>query len=413
MNLRMIKAPTLVAVIVVLTLFSDNARAGKVIHTFGGRDGCGPWGDLIADAAGNLYGTTLNGGGNPGQGVIFQLTPPVPPNTDWTENIVHRFAGKLDGAAPSGQLVVDGNGNLYGTTQAGGAFGLGTAWELAPQPGGGWTGTVLYSFFGVNGAQPVGGLVMDAGGNLYGTTLGGGANGGFGTVFELSPPPQPGLPWTETVLHSFTGGYDGNAPVGGVISDQTGNLYGTTQVGGAFNGGAVFQLSPPVAGGAWTLTVLHSFKAKPGVSAAPRASLTITAAGALIGTTSQGGPGQHGTVFGLRPPPVPGGPWGYQTLHSFQGFPDDGSDPESSLAVVGGRIYGTTMQGGAGAGTIFRLSRDAGPGMSLTETVLHSFSGGVDGSSPRAGMLFLDGSLYGTTSAGGNINCGTVFRLGN
>jgi uncharacterized repeat protein (TIGR03803 family) len=161
--------------------------------------------------------------------------------TPWYEKVLHSFNGG-DGANPAAGLIFDAAGNLYGTTTGGGTSGYGTVFELTPMGGGGWTETILYSFGnGTDGAIPYAGLIFDAAGNLYGTTFGGGPYGGAGTVFELTPTAGGG--WTETVLHSFNGG-DGANPVAGLIFDAAGNLYGTTTGGGTYGGGTAFELSP-------------------------------------------------------------------------------------------------------------------------------------------------------------------------
>jgi uncharacterized repeat protein (TIGR03803 family) len=225
-----------------------------VLYTFGSlaaSDGANPAGALIADAAGNLYGTTGFGGLTSsttpcgGCGTVFKLTPPATPGDAWTETQLHIF-NFTDGAGPFGALIADAVGSLYGTTTGGGANGFGTVFKLTPPAtaGGAWTEAVLYSFgaSGIDGAEPVGGLIADAAGNLYGTTNGGGANSGFGTVFQLAPPTAAGDLWTEAVLHNFTGS-DGAKPPAGLLADAAGNLYGTTQAGGGSNDGTVFQLS--------------------------------------------------------------------------------------------------------------------------------------------------------------------------
>ena len=163
------------------------------------------------------------------------------------ETVLHSFGSGTDGAGPRGNLIFDSAGNLYGTTQGGGTSSYGTVFELTPGADGGQTETVLYSFSGADGASPAAGLVFDAAGNLYGTTESGGASGA-GTVFELARPATAGEPWTETVLHDFGSGTDGTAPQSSLIFDAAGNLYGTTRSGGAFGGGTVFELTPDLAG---------------------------------------------------------------------------------------------------------------------------------------------------------------------
>lgn len=227
----------------------------RVLHNFGnGVDGASPWAGLIIDATGNLYGTTHDGG-TYGVGTVFELTPTG--GGGWTEKVLHSF-NFTDGGGPYGGLVMDAAGNLYGTTYAGGSGGWGTVFELTPTGGGGWTEKVLFSFGDIGGG-PYAGLIFDSAGNLYGTTIGGGTYG-YGRVFELTPTGGGG--WTEKVLHSFgiINATDGAGPYAGLIFDSAGNLYGTTYSGPVINGayvGTVFELQPT--GGGWRETVLYSF----------------------------------------------------------------------------------------------------------------------------------------------------------
>ncbi len=214
----------------------------KVLHNFGtGVGGLSPQSALISDAAGNLYGTTSEGG-TYGGGTAFELSPAA--GGGWTETVLHNFnQNGTDGAFPDAGLVFDAAGNLYGTTSAGGLYYDGTVFELSPAVGGGWTETMLHNFIdnGTDGVRPEAGLIFDAAGNLYGTTITGGTNycnGYFGnscgTVFQLSPTEGGG--WTETVLHNFIdNGTDGWQPYAGLIFDAAGNLYGTTILGGTYN----------------------------------------------------------------------------------------------------------------------------------------------------------------------------------
>ena len=293
------------------TVFELTPTAGgtwseKVLYSFknDGTDGINPKAGLIFDAAGNLYGTTSHGSPSH-QGTVFELTPAA--GGTWTEKVLHSFINDgMDGGIPeAGPLIFDAAGNLYGTTFTGGAYGSGTVFELTPAAGGTWTEKVLYSFNpfnGADGAAPYDGLIFDAAGNLYGTTEVGGTGGcgGYscGTVSELTP--AAGGTWTEKVLYRFQGGADGAVPVGGLIFDATGNLYGTACQGGAggcggYGCGSVFELTP-AAGGTWTENVLHSFSDTPD-GAGPEGGLVLDSAGNLYGTTDGGGPSGFGTVF--------------------------------------------------------------------------------------------------------------------
>ena len=308
------------------------------------------------------------------------------------EKVLHTFTGGNDGVYPFAELIADKKGNLYGSTVAGGAGGDGTVFELAPDG----TETVLYSFNGgSNGGQPQGGLIMDAKRNLYSTTFIGGTDD-YGTVFELAPD------GTETVLYSFTGGSDGANPSSRLIMDQNGNLYGTAVNGGADNDGTVFKLAPD-----GTQTVLHTFLGG-NDGAYPWAPLIADKKGKFYGTTCCGGASTQGTVFELSPE-------GKETvLYNFcaQENCADGGTPLAALLMDrSGNLYSTTSSGGAANdGTVFELAPDG------TETVLYSFcalANCVDGSTPNASYLIMDqkGNLYGTTTAGGKYGDGTVFEL--
>jgi uncharacterized repeat protein (TIGR03803 family) len=277
---------------------------------FGGADGDTPVAGLIRDPHGVFYGTT-QGGGNSGVGTVFALTPPARPKAKWTEQVLHRFAGPpKDGANPQSALLMDG-AKLYGTTVTGGPHDFGTVFELTRAGGTGWTEKLLYLFKGgTDGAFPMAGLIIDARGALYGTTLGGGNStcnaNGCGTVFKLSPPSAGGKLWTETVLYRFRGGTDGFGPLAGLLPGANRVLYGTTGFSGTgCECGTVFKLSPPAAGGKpWTETVLYRFRGGRD-GARPAAGLVADATGALYGTTQEGGTGCDdagcGTVFKVVP----------------------------------------------------------------------------------------------------------------
>jgi uncharacterized repeat protein (TIGR03803 family) len=326
--------------------------------------------------------------------------------------VLHRFRqANEDGRAPYGRLISDTAGNLYGTTELGGMSGGGTVFELTKPTGpSGWTETVLYNFTGgADGGQPYGGVIFDSLGNLYGTTNRGGASDA-GTVYQLAPPAEQGGSWTETVLYSFAGGTDGQNPEGDLTFDQAGNLYGTTTAGGSPGNGIVFELAP-AQGGTWSETVLHSFFHKEGVS--PRAAVLFDRHGSLSGTLANGGASGGGAVFRLDPPSTQGGRWTEKSLYRFSGHAD-GKGPLCTLVLFKGSLYGTTVIGGASkVGTIFQLTPPAHHGVPWTETVLHSFTCVSDGCYPWAGLTMdKKGAFYGTTQYGGlPTNGGTVFQL--
>jgi len=333
-----------IAITLVLAPAAGAASKYKVLHRFHGANGTNPYAGLILDAAGNLYGTTYYGGAS-GDGTVFKLAP----NQDgsWTESVLHSF-NRSDGWSPQAGLIFDAAGNLYGTTVVGGASSDGTVFKLAPNQDGSWTESVLHSFNGSDGWVPYAGLIFDAAGNLYGTTVEGGDTN-VGTVFKLAPN-QDGS-WTESVLHSFNG-RNGQYPYAGLIFDAAGNLYGTTYGGGASADGTVFELAPNQ-DGSWTESMLHSFHGSDGER--PRAGLIFDAAGNLYGTTAGGGGASgYGTVFKLAP--NQDGSWAYSLTHVFQGTP--ARNPHGGLVLgSAGTLYGTTQSCTSGCkGVVYQIT---------------------------------------------------------
>ena len=372
------------------------AQTETVLYSFCAQTGCpdgsNPRADLVMDTVGNLYGTTLYGGTS-GVGTVFELSP------SGTETVRHSFAARhTDGHYPYAGLLMDTTGNLYATAQSGGAKGLGTVFKLSPNG----NETLLYSFCVLaacaDGYHPRAGLIMDTKGNLYGTAFDGGAYDA-GAVFELSPS------GTETVLHSFCqqpGCPDGYYPQAGLVMDTNGNLYGTTLYNGAYGGGTVFKISSD-----GTATTFYNFCTATGCKNGryPQAGLILDTNGNLYGTTYGGGAHGQGTVFELSPS-------GAETvLHSFCARTgcSDGSHPRADLVMdTAGNLYGTTYSGGTNSvGTVFKLSPNG------TETVLHSFAAnGSDGTHPYAGLVTdTIGNLYGTTYSGGANGYGAVFKV--
>lgn len=433
--------------------FSGIAAASStpwVIYRLSGgtADGYRPFAGLIADAAGNLYGTTYNGGNSPncyssltfGCGTVFELIRPTSADGVWTESVLYSFQGGTDGAGPSGGVIFDQAGNLYGTTSGGGQNSAcpncGTVFELSPPStaDSSWTETVLHRFEDgtQDGASPMGSLVFDKAGNLYGTTFVGGVFAG--TVFELSPPSTSGGSWAESLIYGFTGGTDGLSPESGLIIGQDGALYGTASGGGYLSCGGggcgvAFRLSPPaVRGGQWTEHVLYTFGSQHNDPRFPSGALVFDGAGNLYGTAAGGGAYKLGAIFELIRPPQGQGGWTEIVLHSFAGG-KDGSYPQNNLTLDGqGVLYGVTDQGGGGTGggacqdgcgTVFKLVLSAILGGAWTEQVLHRFGYQLsDGFAPTlSGLLRLGNVFYGTTTYGGGdtgtcpIGCGTVFRL--
>jgi len=393
---QLVPASTLtLAVLCALLLVASRpaqAQTETVLYSFTDTSGDAayPQAGLVMDTNGNLYGTTSVGGAY-NEGTVFEVT------VAGAEEVLYSFGSQAgDGNNPGAGLIFDKTGNLYGTTFRGGANGWGTVFKLTPAG----TETVLYSFTGTNGdgANPQAGLVMDKKGNLYGTTMNGGANIG-GAVFELT------TKGTEKVLYSFgSQAGDGTNPVAGLTFDTTGNLYGTTFAGGAYNEGTVFELTK-----AGTEKVLYSFGSQAGDGANPTAGLTFYKKGNLYGTTIRGGSNGEGTVFELTAAGTE------MVLHSFSFESGDGASSNAGLIFdKKGNLYGTTTVGGANSeGTVFELTAKG------TEKILYSFGSQMgDGANPVAGLIFDKmGDLYGTTVGGGLFfacpvnGCGTVFKL--
>lgn len=394
----------------------------KVLYSFqGGNDGAEPDAGLIADAAGNFYGTTLWGGNTAcngiGCGTIFKLAP------DGTETVLYRFCSEAnctDGATPAASLVMDVKGNLYGTTSAGGSSGRwGTVFEFTAKG----TEKVLHSFQGYpDGGYVLSGLIRDRSGNFYGTTVNGGETGA-GTIYELTPN------GTENILYSFCiqqNCADGADPWGGLTSDGSGNLYGTTTLGGVAESciqsgscGVVFEL--PKGG---TYKLLHTFESGSDGANPGQMNLLFDKSGNLFGTTAHGngsgcGPNGDdegcGTVFEITPA-------GNETVvHGFTGSGDGGAPDAGLIMDRKGNLYGTTIYGGKfnclqdnmDCGTVFKISPDG------KETILHSFGASGDGLLPQAPLIRdKAGNLYGTTTAGGQSTCnnghpgcGVVFEI--
>lgn len=397
------RAIALAAVVVGLGA-GASAQTETILHTFlATSDGANPLGALVADARGNLFGTTQYGGTT--YGLVFELIPDK--NGTWSEQVLYTFAGSPnDGTYPSSALIFDGQGNLYGTTQLGGTWGAGTVFELSPGAGGAWTEKILYSFRpqifgGTDGLNLYAdGLALDGAGNLYGTTNSGGSSCYCGTVFELSPGANG--TWTEKVLYEFSGGNDGGAPFGTtLVLDATGNLYGVTNWGGTHDYGVVYELvrgtagswkekvlysfpggnggaSPlgklvfdsagnlygttdytayklsPTSSGPWTIKTLHNFAG--GTDGANvQSGMVFDKAGNLYGTTYRGGK-HYGTVFKLTL--RANGTWAETILHRFLPTGGDGFNPQLAELIVdaNGNLYGTVTSGAGNYGIAFEIS---------------------------------------------------------
>ena len=412
------------------------AATSVVLHRFNDRmpHGINPYAGVVRDTAGNLYGTTLAGGrGNGGGGVVFKVNPAG------SETVLHEFQGGTDGVSPTDGVILDAAGNLYGTTKQGGSANQGVVYKVAP----GGQETVLYTFTGgTDGGNPAGGLVLDSAGSVYGTTLGGGiAEGtqGDGVIFKLSASGQEMVLYTFTtpgeptgvirdaagdlfgtlqtggaqgagaiyelsaagqfsLLYSFpTGDYE-SLPLGHLIRDSAGNIYGACMSGGATGAGMVYKLDPQAA-----VTVLYTFTG--GADGGnPQAGLVRDAAGNLYGAAQRGGSaGGHGVVFIVDPA-------GQETvLHSFTNQLDGGTPNGALVRDPAGNLLGTTVYGGenGNSGVVYRLDT-AG-----TETSLYLFPGGPSGGREPKGGVIRDsiGNLYGTTYHGGVYGAGLVYEL--
>ncbi len=430
------RGATLMGLLLLVALLGSAwASSEKVLYRFHGKDGRGG-GSVVLDSRGALYGATVYGGSacpGLGCGVVFQLTRDA--KGKWHETVLHDFAG-TDGDNPVGSLVADKAGNLYGTTAYGGAngctgLGCGVAFELVKGKGGSWTYAILHYFTGQegDGLWPYAGMIFDSQGNLYGTTSGGGNysacsnEGGCGVVFELTPDGKGS--WAETVVYAFDGS-DGGGPDGKLTFDSLGNLYGTTYYGGAHQSGTVFKLTPGKQG-QWTENVLHSFSYGTKDGDAPFNGVVFDTAGNLYGTTPSGGmngPQGWGTAFKLTP--ESGGKWRETILHAFDRAKFGGGDVSSEPVLdPEGNFYGTAEWGGSydcpdgggfGCGVVFKLTPRAKG--KWKETVLHSFGKGRDGAAPGSFARDPAGHLFGTTGAGGYVGgtcgqdgCGVVFEV--
>ena len=394
-----LEGAVVLAIVFVLTVAASPAlgQTFQVLHTFtGGGDSANPFAGVTLDPAGNLYGTT--DGGGVGNGTVYKLTRK---GSGWTLNVLYTFNGS-DGAQPDAGVIFGSNGTLYGTTYSGGARGSGTVFNVRPFPSVcksalcPWMETVLYAFQGSpnDGANPgLGDLLFDQAGNIYGTTYAGGADN-EGTVYELTPSRSG---WKQSVLHSFSF-TDGAFPSAGVISDNAGNLYGTTDAGGSSTYGTVFELMHSTG---WAENLLYTFQnGNDGLN--PNAGLTFDHSGNLYGATRSGGSGGGGTVFKLTPS---GGSWTYSLVYSFTGNVGGYCGPIGSLVMDGAsNLYGTTScDGSNGLGSVFKLTPS---GNSWTYASLHDFMGGSDGEYPYCSVAFdSSGNLYGTTFYGGDLNC--------
>lgn len=443
-------------------LTAGGAWTKTTLYSFrGGADGAQPLAGLAMDTDGTLYGVT-NQQGARGAGTVYALQPPAPGSTTWTKATIYAFQGGADGANPYGGVVLDTNGALYGTTAYGGHRGAGTVYKIAPPSDGAtaWTKSTLYSFDGVEGNFPRATVTFGTDGALYGVTYGGGAFNG-GTAYRLTPPAGAATAWTKATIYSFKPGVEGSNPFSELTFDTAGALYGANFNGGPSGGGAVFKLTP--SGANWSASVVYAFGG--GADGQSPGGLVFDDKGTIYGVTMYGGARWNGSVFQISlPAPAPaarlaahmpvygfrggadggnpqfgapifdskgavylatasGGaknqgavvkiePTGAQTvLYSFTGGAD-GANPLADLTFDSeGAIYGTTVKGGKGYGVAFRLKPPSEKVRGWTQKVIYTFTGGADGGAPQSGVVFdTDGRLFGAASSGG-LGYGVIYRL--
>src|SRR6266446_1051732 len=402
MNLSRIASAAALSTTLLLAVCACAVDKETVLYNFNPNSsgGSGPFGGLLMDRSGNFYGVGLSG-------IFFQLSPNG--SGGWNYADLYNCGGC---AYPVGPLVMDHAGNLYTSNY------FGDVSEFSPDGSGGWSESLIYSFNGKSGGGPST-VVVDRAGNLYGVDALEGRYG-LGYIFELSPTSGGG--WSVTDLYDF-GGSDGaggagaSGIVGGLTMDASGNLYGTTFAGGASTScssgcGVVFKLTN--SSGVWTETVLHSFHGTDGSK--PDAQLFMDAAGNLYGTTTAGGTDGFGVVFETS---LVSGTWHTRVLYNFTNVGGDGAYPQSALIMdAAGDLYGTTESGGGstncsvesdnGCGTAFKLLRS---GRNWKESILHSFRGEGDGGFPGGVISDAGGNLYSTAFVGGRYNIGVVFEL--
>lgn len=404
------------------TLYSftgQNGDGGEPVGTLA----IGKNGEVYGTTATGGSGVCNNGLFLLGCGTVFVLNSPATSGGAWTESVLYRFTGANgDGWSPYGSVVIDSRGRLYGTTLYGGTgcdtWGCGTVFELAPPsaPGGIWTETVVYSFTGQNGdgSGPAGTLALGKNGELYGLTTAGGSSNN-GTVYRLAPPAAAGEPWTESILYSFAlpnfsapQGYP--ADIGLIVGDR-GELYGATPLGGRLEYGVVFGLLPPKApDDTWTKIDLFTFPANSLGGVSPSGGVVAGKTGKLYGSTVFGGRGDCpegcGIVFELTPPAAAGESWHETVICDFGDCLSQSGNPQTNMVLgKNGVLYGTALT------ALFALRPPLAPGGTWQGFILQEFNGGSAVGQPSGLAISDDGVLFGTTLNGGLCNyCGTVYR---
>jgi uncharacterized repeat protein (TIGR03803 family) len=380
------------------------------------RSGLAPQSGVVFGPDGALYGTTLEGGsstlGGGGSGEVFRLAPPAPSHTGWRQEVLHTFTDRpSDGKNPYGNLVVDSTGTLYGTTAVGGASGFGAIFRLSSSgpisDNNCWNYSLIFSFLGGSGTYPKGPLLIDSAGNLYGTTSSGGAFDG-GVVFKMTPPAPGQTGWTQTVLHIVSPDQDGYPINPALAMDRSGAIFGTIQQGRRGSNrsehGSVFKLTPPMGlDTGWKYSVLYNFTNE-STGSIPKSGVVIGADGVLYGTTSSGAAG-HGAVYALTPPGSSKDRWVATVVHNLPRGPNAQASDGTLTIDRSGSLFGTS------GGIVFGLSRSANRQSAWTMVVLHQFGSRYEGSPQSALTLDRFGALYGTTSDGGTRGDGTVFTI--
>jgi len=391
-----------ISAITLLLGVSHAASTTQVIYSFlGDTDGEYADTDLVTDSAGNIYGTTVQGG-TYASGTVFQVTPAG------VHTILYSFTGGTDGGEPYKGVTLDAQGNIYGTAGVGGKYvgpcvdtGCGTVFKLTNN-GGNWTFSIVHSFTGGrDGWGPGSGVTVDSAGVVYGTTPLGGTNNA-GVIYQLT---NVSGNWTEKIIHAFTGGNDGiGGSAGRLLPDRRGGFFGACTAGGANGSGVIFHLIPG-SGGKWRLVPIYAFKGMPDAGF-PYGGLLLDKSGNLYGTSYYDGANDLGTVYKLTN--NHNGTWTESVLYSFQGGSDGASPISNLVADAAGNLYGTTSEGGAascGCGTLFKLT----PGG--IESVVHAFQGPPDGAFVYNGMVPGSGGFYGATVHGGTANEGAIYKF--
>jgi hypothetical protein len=390
---------------------TGSAQTYNVLWDFGAADsydGSAPEGQIAMDPAGNIYGTTSWGGGVGNCGTVWELSPPAVAGGAWTETTIYTFSCTSQGYYPLGGLTLDKQGNLYGTTSAG-TYRGGTVFKMKPPttPGGKWSYSDIHIFAPArgDGAGPSAPLTLDSSGNVYGTTAVGGTyavNGQLvgGTAFKLTPGVGG---YKETILWNFGGSGDASYILSGLRADASGNWYGTAYFGGAYGYGAVFELSPPTNGGtAWTESIIYSFAgANSSTGEYPQGSLVIDSRGTLYGVAGGQSDTCCGAVFQIKP--AAGGGWTSKALYTFTKTTDGYEPVALSMDAKAQNLYGVTLTttGQDGNGVVFKLSQPTVSGGPWNYTVLHDFTTTGESGLKSPPIVDSSGNVFGATFTGG------------